>query len=85
MASPQLRPKTRTLTPRGWSSESSALRLPSAERPEEIDVARAEEEGTDAARLKAYAALKEMMAWLEARADEPELGAPPRVPLVRLG
>jgi hypothetical protein len=27
-------------------------------------VARAEEDGTDAARLKAYAALKEMIAWL---------------------
>src|ERR671934_1641118 len=36
MASPQLRPKTRTLPSRGWSSESSALRLLSAERPEEI-------------------------------------------------
>src|SRR5437870_4274323 len=36
MASPQLRPKTRTLAPREWSSESSALRLLSAERPEEI-------------------------------------------------
>jgi hypothetical protein len=29
-------------------------------------VARAEAEGTDAARLRAYAALKEMVAWLEA-------------------
>jgi nitrogen-specific signal transduction histidine kinase len=36
MASPQLRPKTRTLAPREWPSESSALRLLSAERPEEI-------------------------------------------------
>src|SRR5713101_7845684 len=36
MASPQLRPKTRVLVPRDWSSESAALRLLSAERPEEI-------------------------------------------------
>ncbi len=31
MASPQLRPKTRVLVPRDWSSESAALRLLSAE------------------------------------------------------
>src|SRR6266480_583410 len=36
MASPQLRPKTRVLVPRDWSSESATLRLLSAERPEEI-------------------------------------------------
>src|SRR6266446_9073681 len=36
MASPQLLPKTRVLVPRDWSSESAALRLLSAERPEEI-------------------------------------------------
>src|SRR5438270_293346 len=36
MASPQLRTKTRVLVPRDWSSESAALRLLSAERPEEI-------------------------------------------------
>ena len=31
MASPQLRSKTRVVIPRDWSSESSALRLLSAE------------------------------------------------------
>lgn len=36
MASPQLRPKTRVLVPRPLSSESAALRLLAAERPEEI-------------------------------------------------
>jgi signal transduction histidine kinase len=36
MATPQLRPKTKVLVPRDWSSESSALRLLAAERPEEI-------------------------------------------------
>lgn len=37
-------------------------------------VARAEETGTDAARLEAYAALRQMIAWLTAAQDGPDIG-----------